>query len=263
VSELRRSLDFLREAEDRETREQVPFAFGTARLDRELPDVYDLNLLRIEQGEPTAEELIAEAERIQGEAGLKHRRVQLPSEQDARLGEVFRRLGWEAEALVVMAQHREPERPVDLGAAEEVGRDALVEPWTAGMRSHGLAEHVVAQLVEHKALIAAGIPTRYFAARADGAVASYCELYSIGGIAQVESVLTLPEYRGKGLASAVVLAAAAAARGAAAELVFLVADAEDWPQRLYERLGFDELGRGYSRYLRRLDAAVTGAGAAT
>jgi GNAT superfamily N-acetyltransferase len=250
VSELRRSLDFLREAEDRETRERVPFAFGTARLDRELPQVYDLNLLRVEHGGPTVEALVAEAERIQGEAGLTHRRVQLPPEHDERLGDGFKDLGWHGEALVVMALHREPERTVDLGAAGETERGALVEAWAGGMRADGLAEDVVRQLLAHKKLIADTTPTRYFAARSDGEVASYCELYSAGSTAQIESVMTLPAHRGKGLASAVVLRAATAAREAGAGLVFLVADRDDWPRQLYGRLGFDAIGVGHTRWLR-------------
>ena len=71
MSELERCLDFLRAAEDRETREAVAFRFGTARLDRELPHVYDLNLLRVEHGEPSVEQLAADAEEIQGGAGLR------------------------------------------------------------------------------------------------------------------------------------------------------------------------------------------------
>ena len=70
--------------------------------------------------------------------------------------------------------------------------------------------------------------------------------------------MTLSEHRGKGLASAVVLRAAAAAREAGADFVFLVADSDDWPQKLYERLGFDPIGRGYARYLRRVDDGERG-----
>ena len=250
MSELRRSLDFLREAEDRETRERVPFAFGTARLDRELSQVYDLTMLRVERGAPTVERLVADAERIQGGAGLTHRRVQLPPEHDERLGHEFGELGWQGEALVVMAQHREPAREVDLDAAGEEERGALVEAWAGGMRAEGLVENVVRQLLAHKELIADTTPTRYFAARSDDEITSYCELYSLGSTAQVESVMTLPQHRGKGLASAVVLRAAAAAREAGADLVFLVADRDDWPRQLYGRLGFDAIGPGHSRYLR-------------
>jgi hypothetical protein len=39
-----------------------------------------------------------------------------------------------------------------------------------------------------------------------------------------------------------VLAAADAARAEGADLVFLVADDEDWPKTLYARLGFDAAG---------------------
>jgi ribosomal protein S18 acetylase RimI-like enzyme len=254
VSELERCFDFLRAAEDRETREAVPFRFGTARLDRELPHVYDLNLLRVEHGQPSVEELVSDAEEIQGAAGLTHRRVQVTPELDEPLGPRFRELGWEAEALVVMAQHREPERAVDPSAAREVDRRDLAGAWAVGMRSDGLSEEVVRELLAHKELIAESTPTRYFAARADGTIASYCELYTDGASAQVESVMTLPAHRGKGLASAAVLRAAAAAREAGADFVFLVADRNDWPQKLYERLGFDPIGRGYARYLRRPDA---------
>jgi hypothetical protein len=33
------------------------------------------------------------------------------------------------------------------------------------------------------------------------------------------------------------------------DLTFLVADADDWPQRLYEKLGFETVGRD-ARFLR-------------
>jgi len=59
---------------------------------------------------------------------------------------------------------------------------------------------------------------------------------------EVEDVGTLPEHRGRGYATAVVLAAIAAARADGAEFVFLVADLDDWPKELYRKLGFDELG---------------------
>jgi hypothetical protein len=42
-----------------------------------------------------------------------------------------------------------------------------------------------------------------------------------------------------------VLAAADAAEAAGNDLVFLLTDASDWPQRLYRRLGFDTIGSVY------------------
>jgi ribosomal protein S18 acetylase RimI-like enzyme len=58
----------------------------------------------------------------------------------------------------------------------------------------------------------------------------------------------LEAYRGRGLARALVVHAAAGSRAAGNDLTFLVADADDWPQRLYERLGFETIGR-YARFL--------------
>jgi predicted GNAT family acetyltransferase len=81
----------------------------------------------------------------------------------------------------------------------------------------------------------------------DGEIVSYADLYTDGADAQIEDVGTLPEHRGQGYATAVVLAAAAVARSDGADFSFLVADAEDWPKGLYRRLGFDELGN-YTKF---------------
>jgi predicted N-acetyltransferase YhbS len=63
-------------------------------------------------------------------------------------------------------------------------------------------------------------------------------------------VNTLEEHRGRGVGRAVVLAAAAAARASGADLVFLDADADDWPRLLYGRLGFDPVGEAWE-FIRR------------
>lgn len=76
----------------------------------------------------------------------------------------------------------------------------------------------------------------------DGTPGAPCVLYERDGIGQVESVTTMPERREEGLASAVVMAAARASRERGDELTFIVADGDDWPWRLYERLGFDRVG---------------------
>jgi predicted GNAT family acetyltransferase len=62
-------------------------------------------------------------------------------------------------------------------------------------------------------------------------------------VAQIETVDTLEEYRGRGLARSLVLAATDAALAAGADLVLIVADDDDWPKELYSKLGFDPAGR--------------------
>jgi ribosomal protein S18 acetylase RimI-like enzyme len=100
----------------------------------------------------------------------------------------------------------------------------------------------MAQLFAAKHLIGARVRVRFFAVKVEGEVVSYSDLYQTRADAQVEDVGTLPEHRGRGYATAVVLAAIAAARADGAEFVFLVADLDDWPKELYRKLGFDELG---------------------
>jgi ribosomal protein S18 acetylase RimI-like enzyme len=246
--ELERALEFLALADHGGTREE-PFAYGTAVFDQRLPRRWDSNFLLVERlpDGVSAVELAAEAERIQGAAGLRHRKLEVRDEvAGRRLEPEFRGLGWTVNRHVLMALHREPDRPEDATSVEEVDLDALREPRTEQLRSYAWAEDdVLAQLHEAKRLFAGRIETRFFAIVEAGRPVSWTDLYLAGDTAQIEDVGTLEAYRGRGYASAVILRASAEARRAGAELVFLVADDEDWPKELYRRLGFDELGRVY------------------
>ena len=99
----------------------------------------------------------------------------------------------------------------------------------------------------HRRFVSA-VPTRQFGVLVDGEPFSWCDLRLGDAIAQVEDVGTAPEHTGQGYASGTVLGAAHAAGD---RLVFLIADADDWPHRLYERLGFEAIGRR-TQFLRRL-----------
>ena len=215
----------------------------------------DLNLLIADHVEEArASDLDAEAERIQGDAGLSHRRVNVDDPPAAeRLSAAFGLLGYTPERFVIMAHRRRPDRDVDTTSVQEVDwklmrpareREIASQPWGADPR-------VVQQLLAKHQLTAQGTRTRYFAALLDGNVISSCELRSEGDTAQVETVETLPEFRQRGLSRAVVSAALHAAAGYA--FVFLVTDAEDWPQHYYRRLGFEPVGIE-SRFLRITDS---------
>jgi ribosomal protein S18 acetylase RimI-like enzyme len=113
-------------------------------------------------------------------------------------------------------------------------------------------EDTVAQLVQAHLGRRNAIDVRYFAARAEGQIASYCELVSDGQTAQIESVMTKEQYRGLGLGKAVVAGALAAAQ-ALHDFAFLIADANDWPKELYRKLGFEPAGSVYRFLLRPQD----------
>jgi GNAT superfamily N-acetyltransferase len=255
MSELERALGFLALADHGGTREE-PFRYGTALFDDRLPLRWDSNYLlveRVPQG-VGAQELAEEAERIQGPAGLRHRKLEVRDEPGgARLELQFRRLGWTVSRNVLMALHREPDRSPDRSLVREVDLEALREPKAELNRTYewGADPEVATQLHAAKEYFAKRVETRFFAVVVDDRPVSWTDLYFAEGTAQIEDVGTLESHRGRGYASALVVHAAEEALRSGAKLVFLVADDEDWPKELYRRLGFDELGRVYAFQLTR------------
>jgi ribosomal protein S18 acetylase RimI-like enzyme len=247
---LERAFAFLRRGDVRGTAER-PFGFGTAVLTPELPLRYDSNLLYVDRPVSSEAELAAEADRIFSEAGLRHRAMLFRhADEGERVAAGLP--GWEPERHVVMAQLREPE-PVDTGSVAEVGYEGVRAARERMISSYAWGTPEVArQLLDHKPLLGRWVTVRSFGALEDGEVVSYADLYLDGADAQVEDVATLPGYRGRGHAKAVVTRATGEARRSGANFVFLVADAEDWPQELYRRLGFDVVGR-YVKLLRRAE----------
>jgi ribosomal protein S18 acetylase RimI-like enzyme len=251
MAELERCLAFLRELDRRAADQTLAYTFGEAHLHERLPRVWSRNYLVAETNLETAsaELLAVEADRILGASGLRHRRIEVHDDEvGARLEPAFRALGWAAECDLVMVAHHEPDREPDLGRAEEVGFEELEPIWAEGIRSEpfGQDEEVVRQLIGNKRVVMNAIETRFFAARVDGAIASYCDLYSDGRTGQIEAVMTLERFRNQGLARTTVSCALAASREAANDLTFLLAMRDDWPHELYRKLGFDEVGRIWS-----------------
>jgi ribosomal protein S18 acetylase RimI-like enzyme len=160
-----------------------------------------------------------------------------------RLAPWFAERGWRIDRHLVMAQLREPEKPADLSLVRELEEEALRPARRRLLQDQPWAKpEVVEQLFQAKALIGQRVTARFFGVPLEGEVVSYADLYLDGTDAQIEDVGTLPEQRGQGYATAVILGAIEQARASGADFVFLVAEAEDWPKELYRRLGFDELG---------------------
>ncbi len=250
MGELARIVEFLRKLEEPAAERELPFRFGTAYLHSGLPRVWSRNYLVADTDldEASTDLLVAEADRILGDAGLSHRKVEVYDEEaGARLEPGFRDLGWDVHCDVIMVARRDPDRPVDLSLAEEVGIDELEPTWAEGTRNepYGKDEETVRQLVANKRVVVASRDTRFFAARVDGTIGSYCDLYSDGSTGQIEAVMTLEQFRNRGLARATVSRALAASRNAGNDLTFLMALRDDWPKELYRKLGFDEIGHVY------------------
>jgi GNAT superfamily N-acetyltransferase len=254
MSEADRCIAFLRDHALRITRTGPARRFGTALLYEELPRVWSLNYVLAERDldGATAEALAAEADDLLGGAGLRHRKVEVLDEAAGeRLAREFQALGWHVERDLVQPHRRPADREVDISFVEEVDTETLAPVWAEAMRKDfGSDDDVIRQLTEHKQVLAAD-GARFFAARVDGVLASYCDLYSDGRTAQIEAVQTLERFRNKGLARAVVSGALAASEAEGHDLTFLLADEADWPKQLYEKLWFDVVGSVYEFTLRR------------
>jgi hypothetical protein len=107
VDPWHRAIVFLRAVDERAAEQVVPFRWGRALINRRLNLVHDLNYLiadRVDGADAAA--LAAEADRIQGEAGIGHRRINVDDQAAAkRLAPAFVAAGYSPERFVVMV-HR-------------------------------------------------------------------------------------------------------------------------------------------------------------
>lgn len=252
-----RSIAFGRRLQEKMSTRLVPFRWGTAYFDDEFPRRYGSNFLWVD-GFPDvdAAALAGEADRLLGGAGFEHRGILVdPPELVERLRPGFLELGWSAsEYQLMVLRHAPPER-AGLPEARSVShREALPlleqhvreAPWFRDEAS-------VRTLADYPGKLQRTVGALIFVAGIDGRPAASCELYLDGGQAQVESVQTLAEARGKGLGTAVVVAAIRAALERGAGWIHLYAERGDWPEEWYRRLGFETAGSfgEFSRYPNR------------
>ena len=240
--DLARTIAFERGIQERTCTRAIPFAFGTAFLNDAYRIRWDSNLLWVDRP-ASADELADEADRILGGAGLPHREIRVDDDaQGATLSDGLRARGYGCDRLVVMRLERPTGSSTD--GIEEVGLDTLrpALETAIGREPYGATEDAVRTLAAFREELVRHAGARFFCARVDGEIASFCDLYREGAIAQIEDVNTLQEFRNRGLARAVVARAIDEALAAGAELVFIQALSEDWPRALYAKLGFVPIG---------------------
>jgi len=224
---------------ERTTSRAEAFGHGTAYFTPAHPTKWDLNLLVVDEAVGvSAEALIAEAERLQAPAGLRHRKIEIQRGGEA-LMDGFRAAGWSPERVVLMLLRPDADQrgaaPAPVREVEFPAVRSLMEQWYGEAMSAAEAS----DLADADADSAVTSGARYFLTERDGDPAASCMLLASDGVGQVEEVYTAKPHRGAGLASAVVRIAIAAARERGDDLILIMADADDWPHRLYERLGFE------------------------
>jgi GNAT superfamily N-acetyltransferase len=225
-------------------------SWGRLFLTPSAPLIWDANWVGIEEVGLSVDQVVAIADDALGGEGLGHRTIALLDEADGH------RLAADLEAAAADWPRWQVERTrymlwrggkVEPGEAREV---RLAE--IAALRKALIGESMPPETEDFAATVeelfdinrrygrAAG--DRWFVAPPADEPTAACCLLRRGGIAQVEEVATLAAARERGYAKAIVTAAIAAAQAAGDETTFLTAEADDWPQVFYARLGFETVG---------------------
>ena len=241
-AELAQILRFLRATEEAVCDSVQPTAHGAAMLTPSLPLVWQLNSIHVDDENARVEALVREAEEVQG--AFSHRKLVVHDEAlGARLAPRLEAMGWNMFRLLVMVQRRPAERRVPPGAGGEISRAEGAAALAAFRREQpfGWQEEAVRQLGAMDERYGGALEAHDFGSP-PGEPACACRLYSDGELAQIDEVGTVEARRRRGHASAAVLAASGHAAAAGRRPIFLLTDANDWPQQLYRRLGFDAIG---------------------
>jgi predicted GNAT family acetyltransferase len=221
---------------------------GIAILTPSVPRAWPINQLRL-TAPVTFSQALELAERHL--SALPYRHVFVEHEPTGRrLADAFAEAGWRVDRELLMALAREPEDPTPAAAAITHGDERrtalLMARWHGEEHPDAPAEELrqVAEFVAREGR--AWNEQQFVIAEPEGEPMALTKLRRDGRIAQVEDVYTVPEARGRGFARTLVHHAVTEARRTGHEIVFIVADDQDWPKHLYGRIGFDPIGRMYS-----------------
>ena len=137
-------------------------------------------------------------------------------------------------------------RPVDVREVDPPRPGSNLWSWYRRTRNEfdqRLSEEVVDQLMDrdHRVFVPAGL--RWLIGFLDGRMAGFATLLSLGGVGYISDVVTMRDYRRRGVATATVLRALRSALKGGDEMVHLLAEEGSGPQLLYQRLGFRTIAR--------------------
>jgi GNAT superfamily N-acetyltransferase len=245
---LKNALAFDRGVRMRGAQRTIEIPEGVVVRHDDLPMLYHLNALLLATAhDPKELERLADHHL----AGVPHRHVVIDDAPAAEaLAPALLAAGWTRQRFLFMHSPREPDHPPRAGVAREIDDGqahplhlAIVREDAPRRHDDAVADALAERLVAGQEAVRAGTRSRCFAAGEGDGLQSMGTLFIADGTAMIEEVGTLREYRGRGLARAVVSAALAAAHAEGCGEIIVPADADDWPQLLYAKLGFEPLGR--------------------
>jgi uncharacterized protein (DUF952 family)/GNAT superfamily N-acetyltransferase len=220
---------------------------GVAVLDPDHAHSHDNNMLLLTTP-VEADTVEAAADEVAGNAGWPHRAVTLLWPDSAGVAAELGRRGWNTEQLLLMARRAAPTPGGE--SAEVVDQrevhDFWVRSWRRDLPDRPDRERVIADLVGREHLNDEVVAVTDLVVRDDGRVVASGQLRVDGATAAVDSVLTDPDFRGRGFADAILARALDLAAAAGCDLVVLEAAGDDWPQHWYARRGFEVVGSVWS-----------------
>jgi ribosomal protein S18 acetylase RimI-like enzyme len=224
--------------------ERAPW--GVVQTDSRFPLVWEANQAMVLEPDPavTTEQIRSALWPALQQAGAIHEHVELweTSVESPALRD-FRNRGERFDPDVVMVlEGTTPESKDPAISVEEVtSPPPAFWPWYR-LSLHEfetpLSDDVLDQMVDRARQVLLPSGMRWFTGTTAGSMAGYAGLISLAGVAYVDQVVTTPDFRGRGVATACVTAAVRGALGEGCRVVFLLTGEGGAPQRLYERLGF-------------------------
>jgi ribosomal protein S18 acetylase RimI-like enzyme len=223
----------------------VPTPWGGVSADARWPEVWEANQASVLRPDPdlTLADIRALLEPLLAEADVPTECVQfLDADRPCRALDELTGAG-EADDDVVMVFEGPalpPWRPSNVPLPVEVTEadEAFWRFYRTVPSFYGpLPDQVLDQMLDRIRTVFAE-HLRCFVTRIDGVPAGLASVVVLDGVAEIDNVVTAEAFRGRGIASAGVQACLAAAAEMDVELVFLLAEEDGDPQRLYERLGF-------------------------
>jgi uncharacterized protein (DUF952 family)/GNAT superfamily N-acetyltransferase len=233
---LARATAFERSVAERRAAVVVPVEGGVACLDPRVPASWEHNALWI-TGDPDAATIVTEADRVL--AGFAHRRIVTfrPPPAD---------LGWDVEELrLQVLDPAAPDPHVPAGRVVAVTQEVMGGLWAPSWRRDqpGIDDAEVADLVRRESFADAHVRVVDLAVLGDdGVPVAGTQLRIDGATAVIEAVMTAPSARERGHGRALVGDAIRRARAAGCDVIWLLCQADNWPRRWYERMGFVDVG---------------------
>jgi GNAT superfamily N-acetyltransferase len=212
-----------------------PWAHGTVARATRYESYWDLNVVRVEDDDPsmTVEELVAFSD--DALAGLAHRRIDVEDiGAGERLRADFEARGWQTLRLVYM-RHEALPPPGPQIAVEQVPYDA-VDGLRVAWHHEDFPGQDPTSYIEQAREVAMRRDVQILAVHEGVEPIAFAVVERAGAAAEITAVYVRPDHRGGGRGTALTRAAIEAAGDV--EDLWISADDEDRPKDLYTRLGF-------------------------